>query len=333
MRQRSIAILLIAMLVLLATMGCSLAQLVGKKPPTPTPTFTKTPKPTFTATPVIVETPIPPSPTNTPVPTNTLLPTSTPLPPTPTDTLVPTATFTVTPIPTDTPKPMPQAIVKIDNLNFRAGPSTAYASLGKLSKGYQMEARMRTPDSTWIRVCCYNDQEGWVSAPYVDLSVPVDQLPVDQSVPPTPTPRPVPPTNTPAPAAPTNTPAPQFPFQLMTGVEKCDPNPGVTYFKGFVRYKNNSLRNGVCMHIAFYGPRTTKCSGCDGVGDGEWGFAPFGGPAPQGTTVEIYVVQCPAEMPLGGQSGNWGDLTPLSEKWIYTVQNSVQCTGITFYGD
>jgi hypothetical protein len=41
------------------------------------------------------------------------------------------------------------------------------------------------------------------------------------------------------------------------------------------------------------GPRNTKCSGCDGVGDGVWGFSPFGGPAPAGTTVEIFVVECP----------------------------------------
>ena len=89
-----------------------------------------------------------------------------------------------------------------------------------------------------------------------------------------------------------------------------------------------------CVYtIAFYGPRNTKCSGCDGVGNGEWGFSPFGGPAPAGTTVEIYVVQCPANMPLGGQSSDFGDLTPLSEKWVYTVNESMQCSGITFYGD
>ncbi|MGB5052674.1 MAG: hypothetical protein WBO46_27230, partial [Caldilineaceae bacterium] len=114
--------------------------------------------------------------------------------------------------------------------------------------------------------------------------------------------------------------------------ERCDPNPGTTYFNGFTRASDNSLINAVCVHIAFYGPRNTKCSGCDGVGDGNWGFSPFGGPAPAGTTVEIYVVQCPGSMPAGGQTegSGFGDLTPQSPKWVKTINESVQCTGITF---
>ncbi|RUA18018.1 MAG: hypothetical protein DSY55_01030, partial [Clostridia bacterium] len=74
----------------------------------------------------------------------------------------------------------------------------------------------------------------------------------------------------------------------------------------------------------------TKCSGCDGVGNGNWGFSPFGGPAPAGTPVEIYIVPCPGTLPLGGQASNFGDLTPQSDKFLMTVNESVQCTGITF---
>ena len=139
--------------------------------------------------------------------------------------------------------------------------------------------------------------------------------------PPTNTPIPPPPaapTNTPVPAAPvaqapTPAPAPQnnFPFQLLA-TDRCEPNAGQTYMNGFVRYNSNALRNGVCVHMAFYGPRTTKCSGCDGVGEGLWGFSPFSGPAPAGTTVEIFIVQCSGALPLN---------------------QSEQCTGITFVGD
>jgi hypothetical protein len=119
---------------------------------------------------------------------------------------------------------------------------------------------------------------------------------------------------------------------LVQGVERCDPNAGTTYFSGFVRRRDNSPMNGVCVHIAFFGPRNTKCSGCDGVGDGVWGFSPFGGPAPTGTTVEIYVVECPGTMPPGGQteSTGFGNLTPNSDKWTRTITASEQCTGITF---
>ena len=88
---------------------------------------------------------------------------------------------------------------------------------------------------------------------------------------------------------------------------------------GFVRYKSNALRNGVCVHMAFYGPRTTKCSGCDGVGEGLWGFSPFSGPAPAGTTVEIFIVQCSLAYFYFNQEDNFNQ--------------SEQCTGITFVGD
>ena len=139
---------------------------------------------------------------------------------------------------------------------------------------------------------------------------------------------------------PTAAPAPppanneSFPFTLGQGVERCDPNPGTTYFSGYVRDANNNPLNGVCVHIAFYGPRGTKCSGCDGVGDGNWGFSHFGqGGAPSGTTVEIFVVPCEGSMPLGGQTeqSGFGNLTPQSPKWSRTLTQSEQCTGITFY--
>jgi uncharacterized surface protein with fasciclin (FAS1) repeats len=124
----------------------------------------------------------------------------------------------------------------------------------------------------------------------------------------------------------------EFPFILGT-TETCMPNAGNTYFSGFVRDSNNNLMNDVCVHIEFYGPRGTKCSGCDGVGDGIWGFSPFGGPAPAGLPIEIYVVPCSGNMPIGGQTeqSGFGDLTPQSPKWTHVLNGSEQCTGITFY--
>lgn len=257
MRNRSSIILLVAMLALLVTMGCSVSQLVGKRPPTPTPTFTKTPKPTFTPTPVYTPTPIP---TNTPVPTDT-----------------PAVTPTATDTPAPTPTPMPQAIVKLANLNYRAGPSTSYASLGKLSNGYVLEVRKRTSDSAWLRVCCLNDQEGWVASQYVDLSVPMELIPIDETVPPTPTPRPRPPTNTPAPTlppAPTNTPAPQFAFSYVQGSMASAPNCGTVYFKGKVVDSAGNPINGITVELEFFGNKVHRITGV-GEGAGEWGFAPL----------------------------------------------------------
>ncbi len=102
-----------------------------------------------------------------------------------------------------------------------------------------------------------------------------------------------------------------------------------------MKYSNGSPRNGVCVHIAFFGPRQTKCSGCGGVGDGAWGFSPFGGGLPPATTVEVFVVQCAGGMSEGGQdtSTGFGPLTPLSPKFAIDVTGGKQCTNITFVGD
>lgn len=235
------------------------------------------------------------------------------------------------------------AIVAIPLLNVRGGPGLTYNILGGINQGERYVITGRNEAGDWWQID-YNGQAGWVfnelvtteNAESVALATNIPTPP-----PPTPTtaapPTPVP-TNTPVPApvaeAPAPAPAPaesNLPFQLLD-TAKCEPNAGSTYFSGFVRYNDNSPRNAVCVHLHFYEPRTTKCSGCDGVGDGVWGFSPFGGPAPPGTPIEIWVVECPDSLPLGGQSSGFGDLTPLSPKWTHTVNESEQCTGITFVG-
>jgi hypothetical protein len=246
------------------------------------------------------------------------------------------------PAPTE-PQPA-TAIVAIPLLNVRGGPGLAYNILGGINQGERYVITGRNEAGDWWQID-YNGQAGWVfgelvtteNAESVALAANIPAPP-----PPTPTsppPPPPPPTNTPVPQpvaeAPAPAPAPaepSFPFDLVEGVEQCAPNAGNTYFEGFVRYKDNSPRNAVCVHIFFYEPRTTKCSGCDGVGAGKWGFSPFGGPAPPGTPVEIFVVECPDNLPEGGQNSGFGDLTPLSPKWTRTINESEQCTGITFVG-
>jgi hypothetical protein len=92
-----------------------------------------------------------------------------------------------------------------------------------------------------------------------------------------------------------------LPYHFVPDSANCTPNAGVSYYNGMVRDREGNLQNGVCVHIAFFEPRNTKCSGCDGVGNGLWGFAPFGGqPAPADIPVEIFIVSCPAIMPPGG---------------------------------
>jgi len=315
--QRYIILAAVLALTLLAGAGC--AQLG------PQPTFvppTKTPKPTFTPTTAAL-----PTQTALPAPT-TAAPTAAQPPPPPTATLAPTA---APPTATATPIPAPKFTAN-QSVNVRRGPGTNYGLIGEITQGQSHDITGKNAAGDWLQFN-FRGQPAWVFAALVAVSGDAGRIQLAQNIP---APPPPPPTAAPTPVPPpTAPPAPQYPFLLVKGVERCDPNPGQTYFNGYVRYRNNSPRNGVCVHIAFYGPRNTKCSGCDGVGDGVWGFSPFGGPAPKGTTVEIYVVSCPASMPPGGQTqqSGFGDLTPRSEKWVYTVNDSVQCTGITFAGD
>ena len=121
-------------------------------------------------------------------------------------------------------------------------------------------------------------------------------------------------------------------FQLANG-GACAPNAGTSYYDGVVLHRDGSPYNGVCVHTAFNGPRNTKCTGC-GIGAGKWSFSPFGGAAPSGISVQVYVVNCPSRgLGDGGINDNFGDLAPLSDVWTHTFNQSEQCTGITFIGD
>jgi hypothetical protein len=217
-------------------------------------------------------------------------------------------------------------VVNTQTANLRAGPGTNYDRLGSYAAGTTLAVTGKSAAGDWIQVQAPDGITGWMADSVLQVNTDLRRVAVT-AAPPTPTPIATP--------EPTATPRPivlDYPFSFVSGTERCDPNSSATFFDGFVRNRDDSLLNGVCVHIAFFGPRNTKCSGCDGVGNGRWGFSPFGGPAPAGTTVEIFVVECPGAMPPGGQSAStgFGDLTPKSDKWTRTVNASEQCTGITF---
>jgi hypothetical protein len=240
------------------------------------------------------------------------------------------ATITPTPLPaTPTATPYPQ--VKISQqINVRNGPGTSYTVLGTAAAGAIYPVTAVSAQRDWWQID-FMGQTGWVYAQLVEAAG-VGAINVDANVPPTPIPTA---TFTPVPPIPTATgiPTPYFPFLLeSSGV--CDPNPAMTYFEGSVVNHAGEPLTGACVHVAYEGPRNTKCTGCDGATAGKWGFAPFGNlPGKAGTTVRIYVVPCPeGGVPSGGQSPmtGFGPLMAVSPVWTYTVGESVQCTGITF---
>jgi hypothetical protein len=119
-------------------------------------------------------------------------------------------------VPSVTPTPGPDAVVAADALTLRAGPGTVYARLGTLRRGDSLIVIARAKTGDWLAVTSEAGKSGWVAAPYVDLNVPLEAVPVATGVPPTPIPPPTrsataPPTPLPVgglatPASPTTTP-------------------------------------------------------------------------------------------------------------------------------
>ena len=241
--------------------------------------------------------------------------------------LTDTAAFaTVTPTPppaTITPTPFPQARIK-EAINVRSGPGTAYSVVGAARKDDIYAVTASDSTRQWWQVD-YQGLIGWVYAPLVE-TVAVESVAVAQVIPPLPPPLPTAaPTATPAP--PTPAPTPYFPF-LLSSVGVCESNQSITNFEGQVLNADGTPLIGACVHIAYDGPRQTKCTGCDGNVNAKWGFS-----GRSGSTVRIYVVPCPEEGMTGsGQDAftGFGPLVPVSPVWTYTVGESVQCTGITF---
>jgi hypothetical protein len=240
------------------------------------------------------------------------------------------ATITPTPLPaTPTATPYPQIRIGQET-NVRSGPGTSYTVLGTAADGSIYPVTAVSTQRDWWQID-FMGQTGWVYAELVE-AIGVAAIPVDPNVPPTPVPTE---TFTPIPPIPTATgaPTPYFPF-LLDSSGMCEANAAMTYFDGTVVNHAGEPLTGACVHVAYEGPRNTKCTGCDGATAGKWGFAPFGNlPGKPGTTVRIYVVPCPEDgVPTGGQSPmtGFGPLVPVSPVWTYTIGESVQCTGITF---
>lgn len=115
------------------------------------------------------------------------------------------------------PQPTPHVVVNTNTLNGRRGPGTTFERVGQAKRGDELMVLGRTPDGTWINVCCMANQPVWVSAELVTEKGPVDTVAVV-----TPEPTPIPPPPAPPPTArPTDTPAPTPapPFDIARGPE------------------------------------------------------------------------------------------------------------------
>ncbi len=235
-----------------------------------------------------------------------------------------------TPLPPAATATPESPMVTIGNvlMNVRGGPGTNYNVIGTASPGQEFRITGKNPGlGDWWQID-YGGRTGWVFGQLVTATnAETVQVALAIPAPPPPTATPVPPTPVPVPTQP---PAPRFPFTLVNE-GNCKSHAAISYFQGYVRDVNNNPVNEVCVHIAFHGPRNTKCTGC-GDKPGEWGFTPFGQQTGSGTTIEIYVVNCPSGVPRDrGLSGSAsGPLSPISEKWVKTLSGGQECSDITF---
>lgn len=193
-RSTTLAILIVAALILailvgllipLASNGLPGQELTQWTPPTPTLSPSGTPAP-------VRETSLAP----TQIPTGTSVPSPSPTQAAPTETIVeptptatetvalstmtpsPSATATPEPEPTQTPADAPVAVVKLDPLSVRRGPSTDAALITQARSGDTFSVLGRSADDAWLKVCCVDDAPAWLAAEFVEVSVPVTSLPV-----------------------------------------------------------------------------------------------------------------------------------------------------------
>ena len=63
-------------------------------------------------------------------------------------------------------------------LSLRSGPGFNYPVTGSVYQGLRVTAVGRNANSTWLKVQLSDGQQGWIGAQYVQLSIPVGNLPV-----------------------------------------------------------------------------------------------------------------------------------------------------------
>ncbi len=170
MKNGSKVVIIVAVLVMISSLGCSVCRLLSRKqaqaqavPPPPT----NTPKPTFTVTPTY--TPLPPL-TDTPIPTNTPLPTEPPPAPTePPPTEAPISTVHVV-----------QAGETLSGIAARYG-VTVEAIMG--ANGLADRSRIRTGQELMIPAPGENVPPPPTPAPVQEQPPPAEQPPAEQPPP------------------------------------------------------------------------------------------------------------------------------------------------------
>jgi len=126
--------------------------------------------------------------------------------------------FADSPAPPEPPVPVAPGAV----LSLRSGPGFNYPVTGSVYQGLQVSAIGRNAANTWLKVRLSDGQEGWIGVQYVQLSIPIGNLPILDGTS-------VSPTSTPAPGATATPPATTYWATVNTGAANVRSGPGVGY--------------------------------------------------------------------------------------------------------
>jgi len=164
-----------------------------------------------------------------------------------------------------------QAVINIPLVNARSGPGTDYSLVEYVEEGQELEVVGKNIAGDWWKVCCVPDKPAWVIDDYVDLSGPIDLVPIAPELLPSPTPTNLPtstaqptplPTNTPVPllqSRPTQTPVPGLVLAGDGGSTTVKRNDDLlyTYSYKLIEREQFSESNMVRIYLYIY-DATTK---------------------------------------------------------------------------
>lgn len=124
----------------------------------------------------------------------------------------------------------PVAVVWTGALNVRTGPGVGYQSTAVVYSGQVVVLVGRSGFNHWVKIRLYSGHEGWANSYYLNMSVPISNLPVASGPAPTPPITPTPPV------------VPENSAIVATGALNVRSGPGVSYSVVTVVYQGQTLQ-------------------------------------------------------------------------------------------
>lgn len=76
----------------------------------------------------------------------------------------------------------PQAIVQGNRVNVRSGPGTNYSVVNTVAGSTQLTITGKNEEGTWWKVCCINNQDGWIADSVISIVGTTSAVPVNTEV-------------------------------------------------------------------------------------------------------------------------------------------------------